>query len=513
MQVVNRREFIGKSAFAVAGITLMPVPLLAGTPYSDLFKMNPVLSTPLNVKFIQNGLLHQKAYEGSCRTGDLKNLTYDSEKRSFESEFDNLIKELKEIAFPDGIALNRTGKANLYVEGGNPEIMLNDDQITQFDADSDKTDVYVICGGGCSQFTAMKIGERYRKPVILTKTGGWGVDFPPSLRIQGLEGYYTQNWEQTIQLLKLMQVRKAIKETSILILTNFPDELPRGVVSKISDFKYLKSQYGIDSVFIDYKDFFGEMDHFQNNPANIEASVEIAKALIKESTENNMKEEDVAKSVIYYMMVENQMKMNKCNAFTTECFELCSSMNPWNRRFTPCLAHALNKDCGYPSACENDINALMAMIVEMYVSKKAVYMGNPDFDISGNTINIHHSVASIRMKGLDAPPMKYGIQSFTESGFGATLRIDFEKDAGQEMTVGRFDPAAKKMLMTVGKVKTGGGLFGCGCAQNVTLDIPDTKKFFRSIQNYGHHLSAVYGNYSDDIHLLADMTGFEVEEV
>ncbi len=510
---MNRREFVEKSAFAVAGLALMPIPSLAATPYSGLFKINPVLSTPLNVKFIQNGLLHQKAYEGSCRTGDLKGLTYEAEKKSFESMFGDLIKELQEVAFPEGIILKNTGKANLYVEAGNPDIMLNDDQIKQFDTDAGETDVYVVCGGGCSQFTAMKLGERYKKPVILTKTGGWGVDFPPSLRIKGLEGYFTQNWEQTIQLLKLMQVRKAIAETNILIVTNFPDELPRGVVSKISDYKYLKSQYGIGTVFINYNDFFGEMDHFQNTSANIKASVEIAKALIKESSENNMKEEDVAKSVMYYMMVEDQMKMNKCNAFTTECFELCSSMNPWKRRFTPCLTHALNKDCGYPSACENDLNALMAMIVEMYVSKKAVYMGNPDFDIPGNTLNVHHSVASVKMKGITEPAMKYGIQSFTESGFGATLRVDFEKDAGAEMTVGRFDPTAKKMLMTVGKIKSGGGMYGCGCAQNVTLSIPDTKKFFRSIQNYGHHISLVYGNYSDDINLLADMMGFQVEEI
>ena len=510
---MNRRQFIERSTLGAAGMAMVPFPSLQGTPYSGLFKMNPALTTPLNVKFIQHGMLHSEAYEGSCRTGQLRYLTMEAEQGYLDSQFNALQEELKKVAFADGINLLPAGKAHLYVEAGNPDIMLKDAQLRQFDSDSGETDVYVVCGGGCSQFTAMRIGERYKKPVILTKTGGWGVDFPPSLRQQGLEGYYTQDWEQTLQLLKLMQARKAMSETSILIVTNFPDELPRGVVSRISDYNYLKSQYGIDTVFLDYNEFFGEMDRFQNSPVNIKASTEIAKTLINESVENNMTEEDVARSVMYYLMVESQMKKNGCNAFTTECFELCSAMHPWDRRFTPCLAHAFNKDCGYPSACENDLNALMAMIVEMYISKKAVYMGNPDYDIPNNTLNVHHSVASKKMKGFAAPPADYGIQSFTESGFGATLRVDFGKDVGQEMTVGRFDPSAKKMLMTVGKINSGGGLKGCGCAQNITLDIPDTKQFFRSIQNYGHHLALVYGNYSDDIHLLGDMAGFEVEEV
>ncbi len=511
---MNRREFIGKSSMTVAGMALLPIPSLAGTPYAGAFKMNPVMTTPLNVKFIQHGLFHSEAYEGSCRTGKMENLTMEADMKYMEFQFNSLVKELKGVAFPQGVTLNKTGKANLYVDAGNPEIMLKDDQLNQFDADNDNADVYVVCGGGCPQYTAMKIGERYKKPVILTKAAGWGVDFPPSLRKQGLEGFYTQDWEQTIQLLKLMQVRKAMNATNILIVTTLPNEVPRGVVSQIQDYEYLKSQYGIDTAFLNYNEFFGEMDRFQSENKNLKASTEVAKALIKESNgNNNMTEEDVAKSVMFYMFVENQMKETGCNAFTIECFELCSSMQPWNKRFTPCLAHALNKDCGYPSACENDINALMAMIVEMYISKKAVYMGNPDYDIKASTLNVHHSVASKKMKGFDQPAMNYGIQSFTESGFGATLRVDFEKDMGQEMTVGRFDPLAKKMLMTVGKITEGGGLEGCGCAQNVTLKIPNAKQFLRSIQNYGHHLSLVYGNYADDIHLLSDLVGFEVEEV
>ena len=106
------------------------------------------------------------------------------------------------------------------------------------------------------------------------------------------------------------------------------------------------------------------------------------------------------------------MDKYSCHAFTIDCFELCSSMHPWRRRFTPCLTHALLKDTGYPSACEGDINALLAMMVEMYLSRKAVYMGNPDVDVDKNTLSLHHSVASLKMKGLDKSDSYYEIDGF-----------------------------------------------------------------------------------------------------
>jgi len=223
-----------------------------------------------------------------------------------------------------------------------------------------------------------------------------------------------------------------------------------------------------------------------------------------------MKKDDIIKSLLFYYATMYNMSKYNCNAFTIGCFELCCSLEPQNRRFTPCFTHAMLKDTGFPSVCEGDINALLAMMVEMYLSKKAAYMGNMQIDKEKSTLNIHHSVASLNMKGLDAQPTPYDIHSFTKSGFGTTLRHDFNKDKGEKVTVARFDPSATKILISNGEIIGGGGLKGRGCANNVTIQVRNGYEFWRESQNFGQHLALVYGDYTENIRDLGDLMGFEV---
>ena len=114
------------------------------------------------------------------------------------------------------------------------------------------------------------------------------------------------------------------------------------------------------------------------------------------------------------------------------------------------------------------------------------------------------------MKGLDAQPTSYDIQSFTKSGFGTTLRHDFNKDKGEKVTVARFDPSATKILISNGEIIGGNGLEGYGCAQNMDIQLPNGYEFWRESQNFGHHLAMVYGDYTENIRDLGDLMGFEV---
>ena len=57
----------------------------------------------------------------------------------------------------------------------------------------------------------------------------------------------------------------------------------------------------------------------------------------------------------------------------------------------------------------------------MYISNKAVYMGNPFFNRDENTLKIRHSNASLKMKGFGAKNTPYDIHSFAKDGFGTIL--------------------------------------------------------------------------------------------
>lgn len=306
------------------------------------------------------------------------------------------------------------------------------------------------------------------------------------------------------------KARKGIRETRFLNVTNFKEVVPKGVISSIGDLDFLKEKYGLGYQTVDYEEFFTEMDTLMKDKSIFRKAEELAKELVSGASDINMTEEDVVNSFHFYLTVLHFMSKYDCNAFGIECFELCSSMEPWNRRFTPCMTHSLLKNAGFPSVCEKDVSALMAMTVMMYISQKPAYMGNPDFDLENNILRLHHSDSPTKMNGFDQPHDYYEIKSFTAAGFGATLRYDYESKKGQKVTLSRFDPTGKKILVIPGEISGGGGMDGLNCSQNVSFKVKDCKETMRKMQDVGHHLSMVFGDYTDQIRDLAELMDFEV---
>ena len=504
---MDRRDFVKSSSLMAGGLALSPN-LLAGLNEERRFLVNSPLDTKTTIKIIVTGTVHEEAWEGSCRHGKLENLTYEAEKDGLARHLDSVKKEVSALDIPAGIKLLEPTSMYSYVEKGNPGIIFSDEQLESLYEEDHKVDLYVVT----HMFPGVKIAERYKKPVAIMQSAGWAVDMPARLRYMGLEGYHVHNYEELLRLGKLLNARKAFANTKMLYVTNFPFQYPWGCTSSaVVNMDKIKEHYGFDYKFVDYEEFFAEMDTLVQDKKIAKIRKQAGQELLQNANSSNMTLQDIEKSLDFYYATLSSMEKYDCNAFTIECHELCSSLNPWNRRFTPCLTHALLKDTGFPAACEGDVNALMAMMLEMYVSDKSVYMGNPFFNYDENTLRLKHSNCSLKMDGFYAQNTPYDIHSFAEAGFGATLRHDFKKHTGTQCTVARFDPSGMKILVTKGDVITGIGNEGFGCEQSVTVRITDCYEFWRSSQNYGHHFSLVYGDYTKEIRDLGDMMNFHVE--
>jgi L-fucose isomerase-like protein len=474
--------------------------------FSDLKSPLSAMNVKLGVRFVVTGVLHSDYWEGSCRVGSREDLSPEGEKARMRSQLESLKRELKSRKIPPEIELIEPTMMHCVAEKGNPDIVLSEEQIKTLEKLDSKTDVYVVL----SQFSGVQIAKRFRKPVVMLQQFGWAVDMPAAIRAMGIDSFHAESMDAVFEIMRVFAAKKAFSRTKLLNVTNFPKRAPWGVVSGAVDVDGIKQRYGMDYEYVDYKTFFGEMDKLMKDSATQDRAETIARLLEAGALKNSMTTEDIKKSVLFYLAALDSMVRRNCNVFTIECFELCCFVEPMNRRFTPCLAHALLKDTGYPSACEGDINALLAMTAEMYLSRKAAYMGNPTVNKQSNILNIHHSVASLKMEGLDGDDSPYEIYNFTHSGFGATLRHDFNSRRGRVVTVGRFDPSASKILVTKGTITGGGGLEGLGCAQNVDIQIPNGYEFWRESQNFGHHLACVYGDYINSMRDLGQIMGFEV---
>ena len=303
------------------------------------------------------------------------------------------------------------------------------------------------------------------------------------------------------------------------------------------DVNMLKDKFGIGSHFVSYREFANEMDKVIGSKEWGAKAEDRAGQLINNAEQTHIDKQYVKRSFEFYYAVKNMMQKYGCNAFTVECFELCASRLAEKYKITPCLVHTLLKDEGIASACEADLNALLAMRLLMSVSKKSSFMGNP-VAASEDRIYLYHSVPGIKMAGYDKPDLPYDLRHFVESRWGTKVMIDFTKLDERTVTLARFDPFGTKIYLAKGEIVDCTGyrkgvlsatrqkeeispwlaewllendkanLIGCTLAAHIKVS--DAGESMRKLREFGSHLAMVYGDHTGEINELADMLGFEV---
>jgi len=260
----------------------------------------------------------------------------------------------------------------------------------------------------------------------------------------------------------------------------------------------------------------------------------ITDELIAGANKVGMERDMIIKSVKLWYNAQKQMKLYDCNAFSMPCPDACATRRLNQEQFTACLCHSLNNEMGIPSACEYDIGAVVVMMILSNLSNSAAYMGNTNpifYDENGDAIpervitaenlkdiknvpNLYytfHSTPNRKLKGFDQPYEEYGIQPFAYSGWGATLRYDFAKDAGQVITMARISPDCSHMMIAKGTIVGGGGVDSQNCSLSVIFTVDNQKDFFKKQVRYGgNHMPLVYGDYTEELEMLAEMLGLEV---
>jgi L-fucose isomerase-like protein len=329
------------------------------------------------------------------------------------------------------------------------------------------------------------------------------------MKTRGLEGYAVFNQELN-PLLSLLRTRKVLQQTNILLVTD--RELPPLPVLSCMDVNMLKDRFGIGCHFVSYREFANEMDIVLKSKEWSGKAEERAERLIKNAEETHIDRQYVKRSFEFYYAIKHLMQKYGCNAFTVECFELCASRLADKYLITPCLVHTLLKDEGIASACEGDLNALLAMRLLMSVANKSSFMGNP-IVFSKDQLVINHSVPGIKMAGYDKPDLPYHLRHFVESGWGTKVMIDFSQLEEKTVTLARFDPLGTKIYLAKGEIIgcmgfNKGTLIGCSLAAQIK--VPDARECLRKLSDFGSHLSMVYGDYTREMGELADMMGLEV---
>ena len=449
------------------------------------------MNQKLVVRPIVGCLTHSHFWEGPCRAGYAKDMTPEAEDAAATAAFEAAKAQLAQ-ATPEIEMLPAVDAR--YDE----KFVVPREVYAQIEEDMDRVDFFL-----CMNWRIPKL-ERYRKTVVIMQNGNEGIDFAAYCRSIGVEAYVCMDLADLNELAHLLWVRKVVAHTRALVLTH--GSMPTfGLQSVIRDPELIRQRYGMEIVKLPFRDIFSYMDRVTDDEAR-----PIAERIWGGALEQKVRKEWFINDIKYYLAAKRMMDDYDCNAFSTACHELCTSEIPQQRKFTPCTCHSLLKDEGYPSGCEEDLNALLAMTIMQAAALRPAFMGNPNME-TDDLLRIHHAVPALCMNGYGKKPLRYKLWAFTGQGFGGKLQVDFTENEEQYITLGRFNPMADTISVKRGEVLRS-EFDEVYCSPYYYIKMNDARGFMHQLAGFGHHQVLIFGDYTRMLQKIGQVMGFKVME-
>lgn len=448
-------------------------------------------NTKLIVRPIVGCLTHSHFWEGPCRAGYAKDMTKEAEAAAADRAFEAAKKELEKAS--SQMTLLPAIDAR-YDE----KFIVGKEVFAQIEEDMDQVDFFL-----CMNWRIPKL-ERYRKPIVIMQNGNEGIDFAAYCRSIGVEAYVAMDIQDLNEIAHFLWVRKAVANTRVLVLTA-GSQPTFGIQSLIRDPEIIRQKYGIEVIKLPYQSIVPYMDRITDEEAK-----ELADRIINDSKETKVNTEWFINDIKYYLAAKAMMDLYDCNAFTTACHELCTSEIPQQKKFTPCMCHSLMKDEGIPSGCEEDLNALTAMIMLQYGANRPAFMGNPSYE-TDELLKLHHAVPALCMNGYGTKPLTYKLWAFTGQGFGGKLQVDFTENEQDYVTLARFNPMGDTVCVKRGEVLKS-EYDEVYCSPYYYIKMEDARTYMHHLAGFGHHQVLVFGDYTAFMKQLGTYMDFKVLE-
>ena len=499
------------------------------------------IDVKLNVRPIYIGLVHEYAYEGPCRFG---------EGDALEKEYDQMVSRETYEIFKQDVFSHVPAGINMmdpiYLEA--TDEWVNSEKIYEtLSAEIDKIDLFVFNFQIARGFIYVEFAQRFHKPVAMIPHSCCEETLnTAALHARGHEAYAFYSWADYEGYLRALRTRKALQNTRVLVASRFSSVKSYGGTDNFVNLEEITNRLGVKFRNIsvhELLDQLHEVDPYSNptipgrkgqniNAEDTALAEKLADEFIANADEVRMDRAAIIDTFKAYVLVQKLMDHYECNAFTAPCPDLCSTRRFSEEKFTLCMTHSLNDENGISSACEYDINCVIGKVIMTNLSGKAPYMGNTNaivFDKEGHMIPFHkfndntiediadktnlymtfHSTPNRNLKGLKAEKERYRLAPFAYSGFGATIRYDFAQDIGQVITMIRISPDATKIFIAKGTIAGGAGYEMKNCDQGVFFNVADKVDFYHKQQYFGNHTVLAYGDYVEELKMLAEALGIE----
>jgi len=291
--------------------------------------------------------------------------------------------------------------------------------------------------------------------------------------------------EDIKRILRVLRAASFLRHMRVLYIGNIP---PYSVRNAEYNFDNILQRIGPQFYQVNVSEFEDTIERITNDEVGL-----IGKQWIQEAEVLDGREKGIDGYAKIYLALRKLMDTYNANAITMECPRLSSIDH------VPCYSFAKLIDEGIPAGCEGDSPALICMSILMAITGGPVLMGNlfentTHEDVENNIIVINHDVVppsmgvnGKRVKLRDFHGTSKGLTGFVELKDGARVTI-----AGMNRDINKLWYSSGRLLWTEDTVH---------CRTSIGVEVKDAKRIAK--EAFGHHQCLVYGDWTNELKMLA----------
>jgi hypothetical protein len=306
------------------------------------------------------------------------------------------------------------------------------------------------------------------------------------LRVAGVS---STRFEDVVQAVKAFECLKKLRSSVILdVLDREPG----------ADAKAIEEVFGTKVQRISSDQLNEAYNKADRTAAQKAASLWIkgAKRIVEPSRE------EIGKSGIMYIAMQDLMTQNKAQALTIDCLRLFYG---GKLPAYPCLGLFQFNNDGLVGACEADLESTITMVVMTNLVGRPGFISDPVIDTSKNQIIYAHCVAPSKVFGPNGPSNPYHIRDHSEDRKGAAVRSLMP--LGEMTTTLKFHPVRKEVVFhqakTVANIDE-----DKACRTKLAAEVKDIHKLMGEWDRWGWHRVTFYGDLKQPLETISALLGF-----
>ncbi|HDH06989.1 MAG TPA: hypothetical protein ENF87_01335 [Thermoproteales archaeon] len=333
-------------------------------------------------------------------------------------------------------------------------------------------------------------------PVIFIGSSVVYGDVIAYINYYGGRAFYFKDYEGLRDFVDVLKAYRRIRKSVAIVFTS--TGLPSySTVGGGWDLEKARRKFGIEFTFVSNENLLNEFRTIDRREVE-----ELFRKLVKHADVVKVDDENIVKALRLYVAMKNFIERVGANMLTITCAEEIFYKN----NVTPCLPLVLFKDEGLPASCEGDVSALLAMSFLMYLSGKPAFMGNLWYLDEKGVFRLSHDVFPLKFCDGEC---RYELHDFHDKGYGVTTYVEVEKNS--EITLARMHFDFNRILVFKATILESHQ--GIACRQSLDIKVENSTKLEKYLLEYGHHFSAIPGDYVNKVIQLAKMFNISVEKL